>query len=333
MSAPGLIRRGATGEPVRDLQERLTALGHPVTSDEPGDFGPATEAAVRSFQEARGLHVDGICGRETWGALVEAGFRLGDRLLYLRRPMLRGDDVAELQERLNALGFDAGREDGIFGARTETALRDFQLNAGIAADGVCGPATRSTLDRLGSLAAGSVASVREREILRRVARRLDGQRIYVAVEPGLEVVAGALERALRDTGAQLVVDLSGRDDSELAAEANRFDADMFLGVRAGDQATQRACYFATRTFRSEGGFLLAERIDEELAGVLGPSAGPAGKAYRILRETRMPAVVCTPSVAGDAAATHLVVSRAPEVGAAIARGVRRGVEEPLDASR
>lgn len=333
MSVPDLIRRGATGEPVRDLQERLTALGQPVTGDAAGDFGPATETAVRAFQEARGLHVDGVCGRETWGALVEASFRLGDRLLYLRRPMLRGDDVAELQERLNALGFYAGREDGIFGAHTETALRDFQLNAGVAADGVCGPATRSTLNRLGSLAAGSVASVREREILRRVTRRLDGQRIYVTVEPGLEVLADALERALRDIGAQLVVDLSGRDDSELAAEANRFDADMFIGVRAGDQATQRACYFATRAFRSEGGFLLAARIDEELTAVLGPSGGPAGKAYRILRETRMPAVVCTPSVAGDADAMRLVVSRAPELGAAIARGVRRGVEEPLDASR
>lgn len=333
MSTPGLIRRGATGEPVRDLQERLAALGHACTGDEPGEFGRVTETAVRAFQEARGLHVDGICGRETWGALVEAGFHLGDRLLYLRRPMLRGDDVAELQQRLNALGFDAGREDGILGANTESALRDFQLNAGIAADGVCGPATRSTLDRLGSLAAGSVASVRERELLRRVTRRLDGQRIYVAVEPGLEVLADALERALRDAGAQLVVDLSGRDDSELAAEANRFDADLFLGLRAGDQPGQRACYFATRTFRSEGGFLLAERIDEELAAVLGPSGGPAGKAYRILRETRMPAVVCTPTVAGDTTATHLAVSRAPELATAITRGVRRGVEEPLDAAR
>lgn len=333
MSTPGLIRRGATGEPVRDLQERLNALGHPVAGDELGQFAAATEGAVRAFQEARGLRVDGICGRETWGALVEAGFRLGDRLLYLRRPMLRGDDVAELQRRLNALGFDAGREDGILGSRTESALRDFQLNAGIAADGVCGPETRSTLDRLGSLAAGSVASVREREVLRRVARRLDGQRIYVAVEPGLEVLADAIERSLRDAGAQLVVDLSGRDDSELAAEGNRFDADLFLSLRAGDHSSQRAAYFATRTFRSEAGFLLAERIDEELATILGPSDGPAGRAYRILRETRMPAVVCTPTVAGDAETTRLAVSRAPELGAAIARGVRRGVEEPLDAAR
>ena len=76
---------------------------------------------MRAFQDARGLRVDGICGPQTWAAVVESGWRLGDRLLYRRRPMLRGDDVAELQRRLNGLGFDAGREDGIFGDDTDRA--------------------------------------------------------------------------------------------------------------------------------------------------------------------------------------------------------------------
>ncbi len=68
--------------------------------------------------------------------------------------MLRGDDVAELQRRLNALGFDAGREDGILGPETETALREFQRNAGATADGVCGPATLAAIARVSGLAGG-----------------------------------------------------------------------------------------------------------------------------------------------------------------------------------
>ena len=73
-----------------------------------GTFREGTRAAVEAFQYRRGLRVDGVCGRQTWSALVEAGRRLGDRFLYRRSPMLRGDDVAELQQRLSALGFDTG---------------------------------------------------------------------------------------------------------------------------------------------------------------------------------------------------------------------------------
>src|SRR5205085_7699443 len=98
------------------------------------EYDASLEAAVRAFQDQRGLRVDGICGPETWGALIESGFELGDRLLYLSGPMLRGDDVEELQRRLNVLGFDAGREDGILGPETETALRQFQRNAGTTSD-------------------------------------------------------------------------------------------------------------------------------------------------------------------------------------------------------
>jgi N-acetylmuramoyl-L-alanine amidase len=70
-------------------------------------FGPTTEAALREFQSKRGLRTDGVCGQQTWAAIVEAGWHPGDRLLYYATPMLRGDDVAALQRRLGQLGFDA----------------------------------------------------------------------------------------------------------------------------------------------------------------------------------------------------------------------------------
>ena len=157
---PAVLRRGALGEAVRDLQLRLTRSGHEPAGDESGAFGPRTEEAVRAFQSSRGVRVDGIVGRQTWSELVESGYVLGDRLLYLRRPMLRGDDVADLQLRLNALGFDAGREDGILGERTHAGLVDFQRAAGLPTDGICGPTSIAALDRVGSFAAGSAARLR-----------------------------------------------------------------------------------------------------------------------------------------------------------------------------
>ena len=330
MSEPGLIRRGERGDAVRELQEHLVAAGF-APSERPGTFGTGTEAAVRAFQGARGLRVDGICGPETWSALVEAGFHLGDRLLYLRAPLVRGDDVVDLQQRLNALGFDAGREDGLFGPATERALRRFQRDAGLSADGVCGPASREALERLGSLAEGSVAAVREREALRREPRQLLGRRVFLACEPGLDTLGRAVELGLSGAGATVVLDASGTADSVLAAEANRFGADLVLALRTGDDAAHRCAYFENQRFRSEGGYCVARRIDEELTGPLGAAQGPVGRTYPILRETAMAAVVCEPATRGDLVAMRRVVERTADLARAIVRGVRRGVEEPIDA--
>ena len=110
-----------------DLQLRLIALGFAIAPEELGGaFGASTADAVRAFQARNGLRVDGACGPETWAAIIESSYTLGDRLLYERRPFLRGDDVAELQTRLNSLGFDAGRVDGIHGPDTTAALKEFQ---------------------------------------------------------------------------------------------------------------------------------------------------------------------------------------------------------------
>ena len=331
MTSPRLLRLGDRDESVRELQERLATAGF-VSDDEPGAFEHSTESAVRTFQSARQLRVDGICGPQTWGALVESAYRLGDRLLYARTPMLRGDDVVDLQHRLNALGFDAGREDGIFGPATERALRQFQRDAGLAADGVCGPAARAHLDRVGGLAGGSVASVRERDDLARSPRRLAGRRVFIAVEPGLNALGRALAVELAGAGAETVLDVSGGPDSSLADAANTSAADVCLAVRTADAALEGRCvYFEHRRYRSEAGHAVARRIDEELGPVLGKSPGPRGRADALLRETRMAAVLCEVAVRGDASSMGVVVTHAAEVARAIARGLRRGVEEPVDA--
>ena len=142
-----------------------SGLGHRIDADEAdGHFGDTTDRAVRAFQTSRGLLVDGKVGPDTWGRLVEAGWRLGDRTLYLKSPNLRGDDVLDLQHRLNELGFEVGKEDGIFGRRTQTAVVDFQRNVGEGADGIVGLGTVRALERVKPTVPGpSRSQVREAE--------------------------------------------------------------------------------------------------------------------------------------------------------------------------
>jgi N-acetylmuramoyl-L-alanine amidase len=327
LNGPAVLRRGDRGEAVRELSARLAAMSAlSVTASDL--FDAPLEEAVRAFQDARGLRVDGICGPETWGALIESGFQLGDRLLYLTRPMLRGDDVAELQRRLNALGFDAGREDGILGPETENALRQFQRNAGTTADGVCGPASIAALERVSGLAAGSIASVREREALRRTPAQVRGMRVSLVTDPGLAELGHAVARALQRAGAIVGLDTSGDDPSAITGAANLFHAGAFLALTGSGEPGYRCAYFASRAFRSEGGSSLAQRLTASMRAVLPEVDDPIGRTYRFLRETRMPAVVCelvgTEPGASVAASTELR-TRLTE---ALVEGFRRGVEEP-----
>lgn len=174
----GAIRQGDRGPAVEDVQKRLLALGFdlgPTGVD--GVFLGATLAAVRRFQRDLGIPEDGTVGDETWSALVDATFRLGDRLLYLKFPYLHGADVRVLQGALNVLGFACGTPDGIFGAFTERAVREFQANVGLPADGIAGVETVRAIDRLqhvwqgkdpSSPVALAVAPARAAEVLRHV---------------------------------------------------------------------------------------------------------------------------------------------------------------------
>jgi len=113
--------------------------------DVDGVAGPMTRAAVRRLQARHGLAVDGIAGPRTRRALGRRGRpRLGSRPLS---EGARGWDVAALQFLLARHGFPSGPVDGGLGARTAGALRRFQTWAGMAADGIGGPATLAALRR------------------------------------------------------------------------------------------------------------------------------------------------------------------------------------------
>ena len=141
------LSRGDRGKEVLDVQTRLRGQGFELGREGvDGFFGPSTEVAVLSFQQERGLLADGRVGANTWRELVEAGYALGDRLLYLREPPFRGDDVLQLQVKLNLLGFNAGAERGVHDEEVERAVLDFQRNAGLPLDGIVGESTLVKLE-------------------------------------------------------------------------------------------------------------------------------------------------------------------------------------------
>lgn len=294
-SSPGAgvlpLRRGDTGEAVRDLQERLTLIGYGTGGDH-HEFGAATEASLRQFQSDRGLVVDGVCGPQSWNALVEADHRLGDRLLYYRAPMMRGDDVADLQRRLGQLGFDAHWVDGILGPRTQAAIRQFQQNAGLPDDGVVGRSTVEALERLTRPAAAEVTitEVREHERLRHQPSSVEGRRIVIGDTGELPVIAQAVARRLRQAGAE-VLSFSTPDLSHQARTSNQWNGDIYLGVTLAVDNFGFS-YFATRGFESVGGRALAQRCCAALAPVLAEPTPATAMRLPILRETRMPAVWC-----------------------------------------
>lgn len=313
---------GSVGAQVLDVQHRLRRLGATsVPSD--GHFDDATQQAVRAFQRERGLPADGVVTPETWLVLVEAGYALGDRLLLRTRRPLRGDDVLELQQRLNQLGFDAGGEDGIFSDTTQSAVEDFQRNTGMAVDGRVGPATVAQLSRLhrNHQHARAGARARERERLRNWAgQSATGRRILVdpAHGPDDDVMVGAAgvdigavtwpiaartAARLNSVGASAFLSRGPRttpSGSDRARLANELGVDVVVSIGMNVSETPEAhgaatYYFGSHRSTSESGRRLAERLQDRLvsAGAV-PDCRVHPMTWAILRETRMTAVVVEP---------------------------------------
>lgn len=286
-----VLSPGDTGEDVRRLQRQLGAAGFlPDSGIVLATYCSATTAAVASFQTDRGLTVTGVCDDDTWHALLEASWSLGDRPLMLRSPNLRGDDVAELQRVLSRLGFDCGRIDGIFGPLAAAAIRDFQENAGVEADGVCRVDTVSALRMLSRQTGDGpgIAAIRDLDTLRQ-GQPLETTRVAIGQFGGLSSLTRSLMASLRDHGAML---LHTEDTTAVAqaTHANLFGADVFVGFDSSPDRLARVAYYAVPAFESARGRSLAHLIERHLRDVVG-GVEVAGMRLPILRETKMPAVL------------------------------------------
>ena len=338
----GLIRQGDRSQQVADVQARLRALGLQV-DDEAGVFGDSTRHAVRTFQQTRAILVDGIVGPNTWTELVEASWRLGDRSLYLKHPPFRGDDVSLLQKRLNALGFDSGREDGIFGKDTAHGVKEFQKEYGVAEDGIWGPRSQSALAGLRVDRPGTTAQLRE-ELRRSANPDLHGALVVLdpghgGDEAGRRGPQGLLESdVVWDLAVRLAERLAGMGarvrftrteaespgPSERARLANRVAGDVFISLHLNEHEEPTAEGASTYYFHtSAAGRALAESIQEELVGLGVRDCRSHARAYTVLRETRMPAVLVEPVfVTNPDEAKRL---EEPDFRAALAEAIASGV--------
>jgi N-acetylmuramoyl-L-alanine amidase len=323
------VRRGDRGPAVAEIRGILAALGLlPTDGTHADEYDPATETAVRAFQQSRGLSADGQVGDETWRALDGARWRLGQRSLYqaVVDPLV-GDDVRQLQERLMEMGYDIGRADGIYGGRTARAVARFQREVGLTADGSCGPQTMHALRRLGrKVVGGRPQLLRETAAFHASGPALVGKRIVVdpghgGPDPGLVVPDGPL----RWTEADLAFDIATRLEGRLGAAgmrvhltrgprggaelssldrarlANELDADLFISVHLDGHANPEANGVATYHYGTASG--VGSTVGERLAGLVQReivmrtglrNCQTHAKDWELLRLTRMPAVRVEP---------------------------------------
>lgn len=320
-------RRGDIGPVVAEIRVKLASLGllddvADVLADQPSAvFDSATDRAVRAFQQQRGLTVDGIVGPETYRSLDEARWRLGDRILsYIPGRLMAGDDVAALQQRLLELGFDCGRVDGLFGVETAHALREFQRNVGIRADGTCGPATFKALNQLARAVIGGRAhAMRESEAISAAGPMLAGK--VVVIDPG----HGGSDRGVQGHDldeATLVYDLARRIEGRLTVTgstafltrgaapetslteveradfANAAGADLVISLHVDAHTAGAAAGCATYYYgadrlghHSSVGERFADLVQREVCARTDlADLRTHPKTWDLLRRTRMPAV-------------------------------------------
>ena len=281
---------------------------------------------MTSFQSSQGIPVTGRCDELTWTTLVEAGWNLGDRLLMITAPNLRGEDVAELQRILAKLGFDCGRIDGIFGPDTVAALQDFQRNSGLPDDGICGSDTVSALDVLARHTGNGpgVVMVREVAAVTSGRRSLGHLRIVIGEFGGLGALARQITTALRQHSASATI-VGDPDSSTHAALANRYRADLYIGFEAAHDHTSRIQYYSVPGFESAAGRSLSEQLAGDVRHPFRQSdVEVVGSRLPILRETRMPAVLWRVGPTAD------IVAHTPTIVRGVVLAVENWVRQPSE---
>lgn len=155
---PNTLQSGDSGSKVTQLQNALKLLGF-YTGGVDGKFGSGTKKAVMQFQRVNGLTVDGLAGTQTQKLLysqVDSGVSGGSSssgssssgssgFTRTLRKGYTGADVIAVQQKLKELGFYSGSVDGVYGTGSIAAVKKFQQQNGLTADGLVGSRTNTAL--------------------------------------------------------------------------------------------------------------------------------------------------------------------------------------------
>ena len=251
---------GAQADVISLVTNTLARLG--FLQSPSANLGELERNGLRAFQQERGLIVSGEIDAPTRRAIEEARWKLGDRILsFLPGGALQGDDVATLQSRLVEMGFDCGRVDGIFGSRTDLAVKEFQKSVGVKIDGVCGPATITSLMRLIKTVSGG-APTQLRDSAKRAVRGPALANKIIVLDPSSldqdrEItfdIAQRLEGRLIALGVTVylsrskVKDLSDIDRINLANES---EADLVISFHTDNYKSAIAHGLATYYYGNE----------------------------------------------------------------------------------
>ena len=265
-----------------------------------------SEAQIRSFQQSRGLSITGFVDAVTARALEEAKWKLGDRSLNLQStPLMRGDDVAALQSRLTEMGFDCGRVDGIYGPRSESAVKEFQRSAGLVVDGKCGPETIIGLLRLSRIVSGGAPSVMRESATQRNRGPALANKVIVLNPGGDDTLI--YDVALRTEGRLLALGASvfltrgvsnTPTETERIAFTNQSGADLMISLHRDSYVNELAHGAATYFYGSDAhgvhsivGERFASLVQREICARTDlVNCRTHAKAWDLLRLTRAPSV-------------------------------------------
>jgi len=319
-----IIKEDSSGEKVVDIQRRLRLLGYSLgKSDIDGIFGSETENAVRRFQQDRGILVTGTVCQETWQQLVDAGYKIGDRMLYLKHPPFRGDDVKILQFWLKTLGFYPYNENGIFCERTQEALMEFQKNMNIPVDGIVGQDTLQHLKNLKRVILSRKTS--NFPLIKDYNRKKKQGNVKIILDFGEDIndigssakyykekiyicrgVVNFCKDILIKNGIKTMLTVNDDENQSLFLfdrinYANRSGGDIIISINLNysidEDANGSSCfYFKGFKSFSVAGSRIANLIQDKLSGNLKLlDCRVHGANYAILRETSMTSILVEPA--------------------------------------
>jgi len=289
-----LLRPGDSGDLVNQVITSLNRIG--LLNSTPENYDQSVADAVALFQQQRGLTSTGNVNNQTFQALEEARWKLGDRSLYLQpSPLMRGDDVAQLQSRLTDMGFDCGRVDGIFGNKTETAVKEFQKSVA----GGAPTKLRETAHQQsrGPALAGKVIVINPAR---------GGENVGVSANGATEAeitydIATRVEGRLLALGASVFLTRGPQNDpteSERISLTNKSNADLMISLNCDSYKNELAHGVATYSYGSDAhgvhsvvGDRFASLVQREICARTDlQDCGVHSKTWDLLRLVSAPAV-------------------------------------------